>query len=512
MSSSLNLHLGVKSDFIEYRYSWERLRRDLADEGVLFVQVGAFTVSNCTRSENHGTHRARTLGWLCRTDWEKQQKRKMAVDSPDNLDRTNDSSQLPAHGVWYVRIVSQEEPVTPNPLLGVFFHRMGGLAAGSFYVPYRAVRNWAWETYWLVGGFFSWIIVPWIVGLSMTKDLIPTLHQAPHSALAWTYCSGALWGLGGLTFGLTMRYLGMSLGMAMVLGYDAAFGTLMPPIFRGQFCSKVVGTPSGQVVLLGVAVCLVGIGVSGIAGTSKERELSSEQKRAVIKEFDLKPGMLVAAFSGVMSACFAYGLAAGDPIKEIAVGHGTDPLWQGLPVLVVLLLGGFTTTAIWCVILNVRNGTGHEYFSSSVSGATTVRGPRTQVKTAGGASSVEIASVIPEATDVQGKPRRVPMLSNYIFSALAGTTWYMQFFFYTMGETKMGVYKFSSWTLHMASIIIFSTLWGVALHEWRGASKRTIYLVVFSLFVLIASTVIVCYGNYLGIAPRHSSLVALTGL
>ena len=238
--------------------------------------------------------------------------------------------------------------MTPNPLLGVFFHWLGGLAAGSFYVPYRAVRNWAWETYWLVGGFFSWIIVPWVVGLTMTKDLIPTLQHAPYSALFWTYVFGALWGLGGLTFGLTMRYLGMSLGMAMVLGYDAAFGTLMPPIFRGQFYSKVVGTPSGLVVLLGVAVCLVGIAVSGSAGISKERELSSEQKRSVIKEFDLKRGMLVAAFSGVMSACFAYGLAAGDPIKQITIGYGTDPLWQGLPVLVVLLLGGFTTNAICC--------------------------------------------------------------------------------------------------------------------------------------------------------------------
>jgi L-rhamnose-H+ transport protein len=298
-----------------------------------------------------------------------------------------------------------------------------------------------------------------------------------------------------------MRYLGMSLGMAMVLGYDAAFGTLMPPIFRGQFYSKVVRTPSGLVVLLGVAVCLVGIAASGIAGISKERELSSVQKRAAIREFDLKRGMLVAVFSGVMSACFAFGLAAGDPIKQITIAHGTDPLWQGLPVLVVLLFGGFTANAIWCVILNIRNGTGHEYFSSVVCGLTALREPETRVETASDAPGVEMASAIALAVPVKAQPQRVPMLSNYFFSAVAGTTWYMQFFFYTMGETKMGVYKFSSWTLHMASIIIFSTLWGVALHEWRGSSKRTIYLVVLSLLLLITSTVIVGYGNYLGIGP-----------
>jgi len=128
--------------------------------------------------------------------------------------------------------------------------------------------------------------------------------------------------------------LGMSLGMAVALGYTAAFGTLMPPIFRGVFASQVLGTHSGLIILGGVAICLLGIGFAGLAGVSKEREMSTEQKRASIKEFDLKKGLLVATFSGVMSACFAYGLAAGDPIKAITMQHGTPVLWQGLPVLV----------------------------------------------------------------------------------------------------------------------------------------------------------------------------------
>src|SRR6266699_5414184 len=251
-----------------------------------------------------------------------------------------------------------------NPALGVVFHWLGGLASGSFYVPFRGVKRWAWETYWLVGGFFSWIIAPWITALTMTHDLMRVLHEAPASSLFWAYIFGVLWGLGGLTFGLTMRYLGMSLGMAMVLGYTAAFGTLMPPIFRGVFVSEVLGTRSGVVILGGVAVCLLGISVAGAAGVSKEREMSTEQKRASIKEFDLKKGLLVATFSGVMSACFAYGLAAGDPIKAITIQHGTPVLWQGLPVLVVVLLGGFTTNFIWCVILNIRNKTGYQYFRS----------------------------------------------------------------------------------------------------------------------------------------------------
>jgi len=386
-----------------------------------------------------------------------------------------------------------------NPALGVFFHWLGGLASASFYVPYRGVKSWAWETYWLVGGFFSWMIAPWILALTMTHDLMGVLHEAPANSLLWTYIFGVLWGLGGLTFGLTMRYLGMSLGMAVALGYTAAFGTLMPPIFRGVFASEVLGTRSGLIVLGGVAVCLLGIAFAGAAGVSKEREMSTEQKRASIKEFDLKKGLLVATFSGVMSACFAYGLAAGDPIKAITIQHGTPVLWQGLPVLVVVLAGGFSTNFIWCLILNIRNRTAYQYFESEIRDPIPARGDANILEAVTDAPAEEMAVAVPVAPEENG---RAPMLANYLFSALAGTTWYMQFFFYTMGETQMGRYKFSSWTLHMASIIIFSTLWGIALKEWKGASTRTWVLVAFSLLVLVSSTVIVGYGNYVGGSSR----------
>jgi L-rhamnose-H+ transport protein len=385
----------------------------------------------------------------------------------------------------------------PTPALWVFFHWLGGLASASFYVPYRGVKNWAWETYWLAGGFFSWIIAPWILALIMTNDLMRVLHEAPTMNLLWAYVFGVLWGLGGLTFGLTMRYLGMSLGMAVALGYTAAFGTLMPPIFRGVFASEVLGTRSGLIILLGVAICLLGIAFAGAAGVFKEREMSTEQKRVSIKEFDLKKGLLVATFSGVMSACFAYGLAAGDPIKAITILHGTPVLWQGLPVLVVVLGGGFTTNFIWCLILNIRNRTGYQYFEAGIRSQVPARNEECILEAVTDAPAEEMAVAMAVAPDATVK---TPMLTNYLCSALAGTTWYMQFFFYTMGETQMGRYKFSSWTLHMASIIIFSTLWGVALKEWNGSGTRTKLLVILSLLVLVTSTAVVGYGNYVGMA------------
>src|SRR5947209_6995999 len=366
--------------------------------------------------------------------------------------------------------------MAPNPVIGVVYHWLGGLASGSFYVPYRGVKRWAWETYWLAGGFFSWIIAPWVLGLLLTKDLPAVLSEAPKAALFWSFFFGLLWGVGGLTFGLTMRYLGLSLGMAVVLGLCAAFGTLMPPIFRGEFMTQVLGTDSGRVILLGIGVCLVGIALAGLAGVYKERTMSPEQQKAAINEFNLKKGVAVATLSGVMSACFAYGLAAGDPIKSLTLKHGTPVLWQGLPVLVVILIGGFTTNFIWCVILNIRNKTGYQYFRSQSRSLdpveTALDTPSRQVVEHVHSSikvDFEQRSMIPVAEPPTTKQHlvRVPMLANYLFCALAGTTWYFQFFFYTMGETQMGRYKFSSWTLYMPSIIISSSLWRISLKECK---------------------------------------------
>ena len=391
-----------------------------------------------------------------------------------------------------------------NPLIGVFYHWLGGLASASFYIPYRGVKQWSWETYWLVGGFFSWIIAPLTLASLLVPDLWKSIGATPGTTLFWAYFFGAMWGIGGLTFGLTMRYLGIALGMAVALGFCAAFGTLVPPIFSGQF-EKILTTGSGQMILLGVLACLAGIGVSGMAGMSKERELSPEQKAATVKEFNFKKGMLVATFSGVLSSCFAYGLAAGKPLADLSkaalLREGGSDLWQNLPVLVIVLWGGFTTNFIWCVILNIKNRSSHEYLNMRPSAVGEVSAAEGVMLSA----AAEEPVVQDAGASGHGGPAGpsthtgpAPLLRNYFFSALAGITWYLQFFFYSMGQTKMGTYEFSSWTLHMASIIIFSTLWGIVLHEWKGTSNRTHVLIGIGLAVLIGSTVIVGYGNYLG--------------
>jgi len=386
-----------------------------------------------------------------------------------------------------------------NPFLGVVLHWLGGLASGSFYVPYKAVKKWSWETFWLVGGCFSWIICPWLLAYFLTNDLCGVLKQQSFTTLAWTYFFGLLWGLGGLTYGLTMRYLGLSLGTGIALGFCAAFGTLVPPIFKattpsffvfahGPSIVELASNTSGQVTLAGVAVCMIGIVIAAMAGFAKEKEMPEEQKKKSIKEFNFKKGIMVATFCGIMSACFAFALQAGKSINEASARAGTKELWTGLPTLPVLLLGGFTTNFIWCVLLNIKNGSGYQYLASEV---------KPEHAHHGGTGSGEHGPADGLAPDGQLVDLKIPRLNNYLFSALAGTTWYFQFFFYTMGATQMGKYDFASWTLHMASIIIFSTMWGWILHEWKGASVKAHTLIAIGIATLVLSTIIIGCGAHL---------------
>ncbi len=248
--------------------------------------------------------------------------------------------------------------------LGIFLHSVGGFAAGSFYIPFKKVRNWAWESYWLVNGILSWVIMPWFIAFMTVPGLISILREAPKSSVIWSYIFGLLWGIGGLTFGLSMRYLGMSLGYAIALGFCAAFGTIIPPIYDGTF-GDLITSASGLTMFGGEFVCLDGIAICGWAGISKEKELPDEKKKETIKEFNFTKGLWVATFAGVMSACMAFGIAAGKPIAALAVERGVPSLWQINPIFICIFAGGFTTNFIWCVLLNIKNRTTKDYLDTT---------------------------------------------------------------------------------------------------------------------------------------------------
>ena len=380
-----------------------------------------------------------------------------------------------------------------NPFIGVIYHWIGGFASATNFVPFRGIKRWSWEIYWLIQGVAAWLIAPSLLAFLLVPDLVQVLRTAytlHPSSFHYAILFGILWGVGGLTFGLAIRYLGIALGYAIALGLCTAFGTLIPPVYDGSI-KIIIHERSGQIILMGVLVCLIAVAVNGAAGLSKEREITPEEKiEAGERDFSFVKGVLIAVGAGIMSSFFAYGLAAGKPIGDLAKEHliakGKPELFQNLPVLIVVLWGGFLTNFIWSAILIFRNRSIGQFTGT----------PGNNPMRAAATSGDTLADFNP--LDQRWARIAPPTLfANYLFAALAGVIWYFQFFFYSMGQTKMGKYDFSSWTLHMASIIIFATLWGLALKEWKGTSLRTKTLVATGLSLLILSTLIVGYGNYL---------------
>jgi L-rhamnose-H+ transport protein len=338
-----------------------------------------------------------------------------------------------------------------HPILSIVLMAIGSICAASFYVPIKKVKGWSWESYWIVQGVFSWIIVPilfaWLTVPSGTLGSI--IGNAPASAKWWAIFYGALWGIGGLTFGLSMRYLGVALGQSIALGLCAGIGTLVPPIVSGQ---NLFADRSGILMLIGVAVSLAGIAIIGYAAALRSKNISSEERLAAVKEFALKKGILIAILAGVMSACFSFGLTAGQPVKEAALNMGTNPLFAKNPVIMLVTLGGFFTNLIYCVFLNIKNGTGKDYLSVS--------------------SSV--------------------FINNIVFSAIGGTLWYFQFFFMGMGESMLPLTMVAfAWSILMSMNIAFSNIWGIILKEWKGAGRKTIVILVIGIIILVLSTFVI---------------------
>jgi len=338
-----------------------------------------------------------------------------------------------------------------DPVAGILLIALGSIGAASFYVPFKKVKEWAWESYWLSQGVAAWLIAPWLFALIFIPggELLPILRESPSSAKLMAMFFGVLWGFGGLTFGLSMRYLGVALGQSIALGLCAAFGTLIPAIVNGQ---DLFSTRAGILTVVGVSLTVAGIAVIGYAGALKSREISEEARRAAVKEFALKKGILIAIFAGIMSACFNFGYEAGKPIEDVALAHGTNPLFQKNPTLIFILLGGFVTNLVYCGYLNIRNGTYRDYFSV---------------------------------------PGNI-FLNNILFTFLAGFLWFLQFHFFGMGSSKlpesMAVF---GWSILMALNIAISNIWGIILNEWKGAGGKTITVLIIGIIVLILSTFVV---------------------
>lgn len=364
-------------------------------------------------------------------------------------------------------------------LLGIIFHSLGGVSSGSWYMPYNWVKKWRWEIYWIMGGLFSWLIMPFIAVMLTIPDWQGILHAADGSVIRNTYIMGLLWGIGGLTYGLAIRYLGMSLGNSVLLGITSVVGSLGLPILRnisvfsdllpaGLAFTDLFSSPGGRIVLLGISILLVGIVLSGRAGIKKDKDLGGN-KDGVNSEFFLVKGLIIAVISGVLSAFFSFGIDTGkemgEAARELAVQNsypfisettgGFKYLFENNIIFFVILWGGLTTNLIWTTALIFKNKTGGDFVD-----------------------------------------KKSPLLRNYLFCALAGTTWFLQFFFYGMGETKIGNGA-SSWTLHMATIILTANLWGFYRKEWKGVSKKTYNTILLGIGTILLSIIVIGIAKWL---------------
>ncbi len=333
--------------------------------------------------------------------------------------------------------------------IGLLIIAIGAFCQSSCYVPINRIKSWSWESYWIVQGVFAWILLPLLGALLAVPSghSLMELFTPEQSFNIWmTLLFGVLWGVGGLTFGLSMRYLGVALGQSIALGTCAGLGTVMGPVLLDIFFPET--DPLSKLtfaVILGVTVTLVGISIIGVAGSMKASSLSEEEKRKAVKDFNFPKGLAIALLCGFMSGCFNVGLEFGSGIN---FGELTPDIYKTLPATMLVTLGGFITNAVYCLCQNHKNNTWSDYGKGEV------------------------------------------WANNIFFCLLAGALWYSQFFGLALGKgflTESPVLMTLSFCILMALNVVFSNVWGIILKEWQGCSAKTITVLVIGIVVLVVS-------------------------
>jgi len=340
-----------------------------------------------------------------------------------------------------------------STLLGLLLIFTGAFSSGSFAVPFGGIKGWKWENYWLSTGLFSFVIIPIIVCLLLVNDFGNLLAAVPFAELSAIFLLGAVYGIGSLTFGLSMRYLGLSLGYALSLGLMAAIGTLVPPALDGRF-DMLINTYNGNMVLTGIFISLAGIAGIAVAGYQKD-QFNSKKEKDENNEFDFKKGVVAALLTGILASAMSLGIEQGNGVSQLAIETGTNPLFSGNPTMLIMLLGTFVTTLVWCTYLMIKNKTLIEFKKSS----------------------------------------KGVFMKNFALTGLAGLLWYVQFIFFGAGKSMLGAYTFAAWGILMAFTIVIAMLWGLFKGEWKGIPVKTRLIMFISLFIIIFGTFIIGIFN-----------------
>lgn len=336
-------------------------------------------------------------------------------------------------------------------LLGTALIAFGAALSGSFAMPMTRTRGWDWEHGWLAFCLFAYVVFPILLSALFAPGFMDVLASQSTSTLVWIFSLGFLYGLANLSFGLSLKYLGFSLGFSISLGLMMIFGTITPPLLDGRL-SELLGSSNGIYLIIGLIVALVGVVISAYSGYIKEQSEGADKQ-----EFNFAKGIGLALFVGVTGSAQALGIEQGNGISQEMAAIGIDPLFQSLPVLIVVFGGSFLSTFIWCIYLSVRRKNVMEFFC--------------------------------------GDSNNRPILNNYLFSSIAGLLWFGNFFFYLMGRSRMGEYSFTAWGILMSLTIVCGTLWGIYRGEWRGATKSNKRIMYIGLLVLTIASFIIGMSN-----------------
>jgi len=344
--------------------------------------------------------------------------------------------------------------VTPNPIIGTGFHAIGGMAASSCYLPFQKVKKWSWGTYWLVQAFFAWIVLPLVIGWITVPGFFHILATAPKDVVWGAFLLGAVYGFGGMSFGFAIRHIGYSLTYTFAIGLSAILGTFVPLIVYGGLVEYFTA-PGGMVILLGIVIALLGVGLSGLAGFQKEKDLKAKAGEKV--QFNMKIGLVLVLIAGILSAVFNISLEHGQPISDMARENGAGH-FEGNAKYIVSTSGTFLVNLVWFLVMGIRQKTLREF---------------------------SLKSGISKGN----------WFKNFGWSALSGTLWFGQFFFYGLGHVYMGRFQFISWVLHMSMLIFFSYIVGMIMKEWRNVSGKTFRTLIVALVILILSFIVITYGS-----------------
>ncbi|MEI8234055.1 MAG: L-rhamnose/proton symporter RhaT [Verrucomicrobiota bacterium] len=350
--------------------------------------------------------------------------------------------------------------IAANPLLGTALHAVGAMSSSACYTPQKRVKGWSWQTYWLTQASFCWFLLPILGAIFTIPHLWLVLIEAPKSAMLNSFLLGMAYGIGGMTFNFSIRYIGFSLTYAIAVGLSSVLGTLIPPLVKGSLLQTFTKLGSGW-VLAGILIGTAGIAFCGIAGQLKEKQMNAGGMNT---EFSLAKGLLLSLVAGLLSAVYGFSLEAGEPIAEVAYQHGAG-VYRGNVVYIFANIGAFVTTAIYCMRLHVKHRT------------------------------------LGELLALPAGPEQASLPVNFLMAALTGILWYGQFFFYNLAHVRMGSYKFTSWAIHMIMLVLFSNMIAVLLLEWKGCQRKTQAIIAFALATLVAAILAMAYGNYLGGNP-----------